>query len=358
MVQMLVLGGLGLAALATVIWAGWPLALIGRRRRTELGDGYRTWPTRIIAATVLAVVVAISVGALWPADDAAKPFAGVMAFLFLSIGLAIWCLAALVAHRDTAAQIAREAVADLDLPAASGYRAASTYPGAAVAAATRSEPGILFDGIAVLAMVLTVAITGGVLFNILNPAPPEQAAPSATPIATTNPVDGVLADFNTLHSVSTHLDAVPEGALVIDPWGYAVVDVDAELPYVVWHQSHGYGEGLSDSDIVLRVAGLSCNVIGMIVVETDTTISIGLVVTAPASTPTPTPTAPAATAPGTSPAADPQASPTPTPIAASGMTCHKANLILVDWFPVQLTAPLGDRRLQTLDGSGIHEDRD
>jgi hypothetical protein len=365
MVQMLWLGGVGLAALATAIWPDWPFAL--RRLLPRGGDAsargqYSRWPVRLVAVTTLAVVLAIAVGALWPPDDAAKPFAGVMALLGLLIALALWCLWTLVSHRDTAGKATAPVTPDPGNDNGPGL-------GAGNSSAPRSEPGFLFDIVAVLAMLLAVAITGGVLYNVLNPPEPAEAA--FTPSPRPDPVDNVLSVFNSLHPQYEQLATAPDGTLIISPWAYANVDADAETPYVVWHQSDVLFDGdparyLTNADIVVSTAGLSCTVIGVMVVQTDTTVGIGLVVEAPEPTPSQTPTATATPAPTPTPTEAPTATPdstpiptpTPTPIAAGGMTCRQGNLILSDWFPIDLASPLGDRDLQTLDGGRIREDAD
>ncbi len=90
-------------------------------------------------------------------------------------------------------------------------------------------------------------------------------------------------------------------------------------PYDVWHRSKPLYGGdvetyLNNADIVLSTPGFGCGVIGMMVVETETTVSVAIVVVDPTPDATASPSAtpdPAATSPESAP--NPTATPTPTP---------------------------------------------
>lgn len=171
----------------------------------------------------------------------------------------------------------------------------------------------------VVYLVLLVVAAGGILTLSQQPTAEERAEQPAEPLdpAVQRQVDEFQKSMNTVHltryPVYTEL---PEGQALALPLRYQIVDAESRQPEIVWDLSTESGTGMSiaDADLVLGTSAFTCSVTGLVVQETETTVSVAFVVSNPA-------------AEGTNVA------------QCFGTVLHS------DYYLVDLASPLGDREL-------------
>lgn len=345
MVVLWVLLGVAVLALASAIWPRWIGVFIPPASRIP-GAPARvipSWPVQAVSLAVLVGIAAYTVSALWP-DERQRDLVGSGAVVVLAIGFGIWALASIVSRRDRESYD-RVALEDELADGSDEFDDSRIHR-------RPTTPGYRFEYGSLVVALITVIFAAASFVSLAGRDGQFDAEADPIPTETVDPVDEILRDYNVLHVPYEVLDAAPETGTVVSAHHYAVVDADAELPRVVWHQSE-QPEGLSPADVlagadlVLENVGFSCTPVAIVVVETETTVTIGIAVTEepPVATPGPAPTL----GPDGLPTPIATAAPTPT------LSCVSTVVPKYHWFPVDLAAPLGDRDVLTFAGRSLRE---
>jgi len=239
------------------------------------GLSYRT-PERVVpsnrrfriarmgSGTLAIIGAVVMVGGLWPGDPRAKALAFFWAAI-IGIGLFVSLVILSIVRRKRAA--ARLDQLPPDEPSELSY-------------------GIDYLSIVVY-LVLLLVVAGAVLSLSQQPTAEEQANQPSEPLdpATQRQIDELSESMSTVHitryPVFTDL---PEGSALALPGRYELLDAQKRLPKAVWDESEQAGAGMdvAEADLVLTMPSFSCTVTGLIVQETETTVSVALVVANPA----------------------------------------------------------------------------
>jgi hypothetical protein len=295
-------GVLALFSVITVIVPSWTWILSSWQFESPeaMEPSPRRWRiVRANSAIVLVGLLAYLVGNVWPGDGTVKAAAGLVT-IFVGFALVI---VGLVLER-----ILRRRTPQGD---------DGTPPN------ELSEAGYAVEYLSIAVGAAAVLIIGFIVAGVANDS--AQRTEENSLEAHQQEVDEAQGRFNDLSPQLTVLDAAPASGGVALPIEYAVLDADERDPRLLWELATVVGGGsndgvLADADLAVGSIGFSCDATALIVIETETTVSIGIAVsnTAPAD--------------GTLNC---------TPLGGSSVT---------SWFPIDLAAPVGDRDVLNLDG--------
>lgn len=268
---------------------------------------------RIGSATLFVLGAMAVVGPVWPGNLDAKLTAALVAGLIGFVLLIVVVIVTLVVLRRRIA---------------SGAASAETPP--------PNEPSGAAYGLEFIAIGVHVIVIFAIVFSLIG----VQQRTKAEVDALVNPtisaqdqkdIDNAMMFFNSIDlSPVPVVTSVPAGAKVADNFSWDPVDVSLRLPKNAWDQAtpdHGADAILKKSALVLDFVGFNCLIDGIVVQETATSVSIGLLVS------------------DGSPLANGAAPP----------DCLKGNTIYSYLQPVQLQAPLGDRTVLNLEGMSAYQ---
>lgn len=320
MIAAWILLGVAVLGLASAIWPRWVRIFEPTRSRIPGAPERRipSWPVQAVSLALAGLAAAITVGLLWN-DDETRGIATALAFLVLTIALTIWIIASLAARHDRVSR-ARRDEPDSPLAARQDYRF--------------EQVGLVVTAIGVfisLIMYLTALDTREAQID---------AASSPTPTPAPDPLLGnMLGTFNTVTALPV-LGAPPDTGSVVEPSRYAIPDADGGRPTVVLHVAGT--DALAGADLILSEAGFSCTAVGVVVVETEESVTVGIAVAEQ--------TPDEAVGPDGIPT--PEAGPTPTPAPLDGPpSCLRISPLHTRWYLVRLSAPVGDREVLNYSGS-------
>jgi hypothetical protein len=268
---------------------------------------------RISSATFFVLGASAVVGPVWPGSLDAKLTAtlvtGLIGFVVL---LAVVVTVLIVRRRRITAGRATEDAPPLNEPSDAAY-------------------GIEYGSI-----IVSVIVIFAIVFSLIGVQQRTKAEVDALVHPTTSAqdqkdIDNAMMFFNSIDlSPVPVVTSVPAGAKVADNFSWDPVDVSSRLPKNAWDQAtpdHGADAILKKSALVLDFVGFNCLIDGIVVQETATSVSIGLLVS------------------DGSPLANGAAPP----------DCLKGNTIYSYLQPVQLKAPLGDRTVLNLEGMSAYQ---
>jgi heme/copper-type cytochrome/quinol oxidase subunit 2 len=265
---------------------------------------------RISSASLFVLGAMAVVGPVWPGTLDAKLTAALVAGLIgFVVLIVIVVLVIVVRHRRIAVGAASEETPPVNEPSGAAY-------------------GLEFIAIGVHVILVFV-----IVFSLIGVQQRTKAEVHALfhPKVTAQDqkdIDEAEMNFNTIDlDPQPVMTAAPAGAELANSFDYDVVNVAKRLPRNAWDQSvpdHGADSVLKKSGLVLDFPAFSCTVTGLIVIETTTTVTVGVTVTGE------------------------------TPVGQSGpLACLAGNGSTTYLQPVPLAAPLGSRTVLQLDGTPV-----
>ncbi|MEO5534882.1 MAG: hypothetical protein ABIR17_07085 [Pseudolysinimonas sp.] len=293
--------GLGvLFTAATVIVPSWTWALSSWQFESpdDMEPSPRRWRVvRAGAAVILVGLIAILVAAIWPGEGIDKANAA-LATIFIGDALLIAWFIVMAVSRT---QAQRRAIDDANPPPSEPSSLGYTFAYASVA-------------VSACAVLVVGLIVAGAAQQIAD----HRAANS--PEAHQAEIDSAMRTINHLQIPYPILDAVPATGGVVDPMYYSPVSAENRSPRVVWDQStpsvdRPNDELLAGADLVIATYGLACDPIDIVVIETDTTVTVGVAVAE-------------------------------EPDANGKLQCTTSGVASLDWFPIDLAAPLNGRNVR------------
>jgi hypothetical protein len=271
--------------------------------------------SRIGSGTLFIFGAMAVVGPLWPGNLDAKAIAALVAGAIGIVLLVISSvLVVVLGRRRAAAERSTEAGPPPNEP---------------------SEPVYLLQYGATLVSVIVVF---SIVFSLIGSEARRDAEVEALVHPTQSAqerkdLDNYLMQFNTLDLTAYQpAAAVPVGVALADSFTWTPVVVSKRLPHDAWDQSVPDGKAdaiLKKAAMVLEFDNFGCLITGLVVIETETTVSIGVEVH------------------------------TAAPVAETFSAPCRANTndpLARYLLPVRLKAPLGDRTVLRLDGSVVNRD--
>ncbi len=307
-----------LIALVSVPGLIWPAEVYGIsatfRFRTPAAvepSARRIRMVRLASATFLLIGLCGAVGGLWPSSDTGtKATAALVVAVVGILAIIATLILAAVRRSRSAALRARED----ELPP--------------------DEPSELAYGTDIIGVVAYLVLLVVVIVSIISIDRAEDEEPTAEEQQQVDQQeqDAAQQRFNTLHLARLPVtDVIPPGASLARPLGYDAIDAADEKPRILFQGSTIDGTAgedgtvaLADADLDLLFTGLNCDILGLVVGETEDTVTVAVIVLGG----------------------------TPNPDSTM-VDCNSMSPLHNDRYLVELDAPLGARTVIDTDGRRI-----
>lgn len=307
---MWILWGLGvLVTTVTVIVPSWTWMFSSWQFESpdEMEPSPRRWRVvRAGAAVILVGLIAILVAAVWPSDNTDKTNAALTTIVIGDGLLIAWLIITTVSRKQAQRRAIDDANPPPNEPSSLGYT--FSYLSVGISAFAILAVGLLLAG----------AAQNGADYSAAHSPEAHQAE-----------IDSAMRRANDLHIQYPILDAAPATGGVIDPTDYAPVNAVDRTPSVAWDLStptvdRSNDDILQGADLVVGTFGFGCHVTGIVLIETDTSVTVGIAVTE-------------------EPSADEQ------------IHCNPPTekMFSRNWFPIKLAAPLDGRQVKAVGRGGI-----